>query len=76
MGGEKQEKGAVFVRLDPLGGFFDPFVGEVLVAEAGGVAAGVEADAADVVAKGVSAGEEGIAGGCAGGGGAVAVGEV
>lgn len=66
--GEEKEEGFVLVGGDELAGFLDPFVGEIFVAEAGGVASRVESDAAD-------AGGQRVAGGCVGRGGAIAAGE-
>jgi len=52
VGGIEEEEGVVFVLLDELIRFFDPFVGEVFIAEACFLASGVEADAGDAVVDG------------------------
>ena len=50
--GKVEEKGIGFVLFDPSLRFLDPLVSQVLIAEAGGVATGVEANAADAIVDG------------------------
>ena len=50
MGSEEEEERVVLVFPDPFLGFFNPFVGQVLVPKAGGVATGVEPDPANPIA--------------------------
>ena len=52
VGGEEEEERRVLLRFDEGVGFLHPLVGEILVAEAGGLATGVEPDAADAVVDG------------------------
>ena len=72
VGGVEEEEGLIFVFFDEGVGLLDPFVGEVFIAEAGFVAAGVETDTGDAIVDGgiVSVGPvhlEGVAMGDAGG---------
>ena len=52
MGSEEEEERVVLVFPDPFLGFFNPFVGQVLVPKAGGVATGVEPDPTDSIVDG------------------------
>ena len=50
--GKVEEKGIGFVLFDPSLRFLHPLVSKVLIAETGGVASGVEANAADAIVDG------------------------
>ena len=72
VGGVEEEEGLVLILFDEGVGLLDPLVSEVFIAEAGLVAAGVEADAGDAIMNGgvVSMGPvhlEGVAMGDSGG---------
>ncbi len=52
MGGKEEEEGMILILGDPLVGFLDPLVGQVLVAEAGGMTPGVKTNPTDTVVDG------------------------
>ena len=52
VGGVEEEEGFVLVRLDEFVRLLDPLVGEVFIAEARVVSAGVKADAGDAIVNG------------------------
>ena len=52
MGSEEEEERLSPCFSNPLLGFFNPLVGQILVPKAGGVATGVETDPADSIVDG------------------------